>query len=483
MSRAHYRILSANGEKREDGEAEVEVRDGLLVLAPDGASVLPIPFGQIGTVTEPEPFTVRLTLAGGDVIELGRLGVMRTQLLAELRDGRGDAVAAAAAAVGEAEVFTAGPAEVRVYDDALLVTGEGGSEWVSFSFAGAVRVQDYAVTVEVAGRDPVVLTRLGRRTTELAGLLTTRIREASVRTAGFLAALLPGLDPMSVRTAAGLLRDGVAVPAAALDDIHPGLAGTLITLAALPDRRDAVLGLGGQVQLAVGFRQLASVRRPAAGVEPWHDHAAAPHIGEHETTGGAFQPGLAGVMAAGVMAGGPGAFGPGGGFGSGGGFGPGAFGPAGPGAFGPAGPGAFGPAGPGAFGFGEGFGAFGGYWAFRALGAGMNGRGLRPMAVRPDVTRGLLTPATEDLSALAVTGESPTVLAFVLAQGPGGVAYEVLNRPEPVTSVFRGELAAVNRALDDAGFDPGRLASQLAPGGQVPHDEQWPERIAALLAG
>src|SRR5690242_391270 len=442
MSRARYRILAATGEEREDGEAEVEVRDGLLVLAPDGASVLPIPFGQIGTVTEPEPFTVRLTLAGGDVIELGRLGVMRTQLLAELRDGRGNAAAAAAAAVGEAEVFTAGPAEVRVYDDALLVTGEGGSERVSFSFAGAVRVQDYAVTVEVAGRDPVVLTRLGRRTTELAGLLTTRIREAAVRTAAFLAALLPGLDPMAVRAAAGLLRDGVAVPASALDGIHPGLASTLIQIAALPDRRDAVAGLGRQAQLAVGFRQLASVRRPAAGVEPWHDHAAAPHIGEHETTGGAFQPGLAGVMAAGVMAGGP-----------------------------------------RVFGYGEGFGAFGGYWAFRALGAGMNGRGLRPMAVRPDVTRGLLTPATEDLSALAVTGESPTVLAFVLAQGPGGVAYEVLNRPEPVTSVFRGELAAVNRALDDAGFDPGRLASQLAPGGQVPHDEQWPERIAALLAG
>jgi hypothetical protein len=442
LSRARYRILAGNGEKREDGEAEVEVRDGLLVLAPDGASVLPIPFGQIGTVTEPEPFTVRLTLADGDVIELGRLGVMRTQLLAELRDGRGDAATAAAATVGEAEVFAAGPAEVRVYDDALLVTGDGGSERVSFSFAGAVRVQDYAVTVEVAGRDPVVLTRLGRRTTELAGLLTTRIREASVRTAAFLAALLPGLDPMAVRAAAGRLRDGVAVWAADLDGIHPGLAGTLITLAALPDRRDAVAGLGRQAQLAVGFRQLASVRRPAAGVEPWHDHAAAPHIGEHETTGGAFQPGLAGVMAAGVMAGGP-----------------------------------------GVFGYGEGFGAFGGYWAFRALGAGMNGRGLRPMAVRPDVTRGLLTPATEDLSALAVTGESPTVLAFVLAQGPGGVAYEVLNRPDPVTYVFRGELAAVNRALDGAGFDPGRLASQLVPEGQVPHDEQWPDRIAALLAG
>ncbi len=248
MSTARYRLLSPGGEKLQDGEAEVEVRDGMLVLAPAGESVLPIPFGRIMSVTEPEPFTVRLTLAGGDVLELGRLGVMRTQLLAELQDGRADAAAAAAAAVGEAEAFgafVAGRAgEVRVYDDALLVIGAGRSERVSFSFAGAVRVQDYAVTVEVTGREPVVLTRLGRRTGELAELLTTRIREASVRTAVFLAALLPGLGPVAVRAAAGLLRDGVAVPAAALDGVHPGLAGTLIQIATRPDRRDAVAELG-----------------------------------------------------------------------------------------------------------------------------------------------------------------------------------------------------------------------------------------------
>lgn len=79
----------------------------------------------------------------------------------------------------------------------------------------------------------------------------------------------------------------------------------------------------------------------------------------------------------------------------------------------------------------------------------------------------------------------------MLAQGPGGAAYEVLNRPEPVTYVFRGELAAVNRALDDAGFDPAALEPQPAPpagprlalAGQVLHDERWEDRIAALLNG
>ena len=104
------------------------------------------------------------------------------------------------------------------------------------------------------------------------------------------------------------------------------------------------------------------------------------------------------------------------------------------------------------------------------------------MVTRPDVTRGRLTPATEDLSALTVTGETPTVLAFALAQGPNGVAYEVLNRPDRVTYVFRGELAAVNRALDDAGFDPAALAPILAAGGRVPHDERWAARIAGLLS-
>jgi hypothetical protein len=198
-----------------------------------------------------------------------------------------------------------------------------------------------------------------------------------------------------------------------------------------------------------------------------------------------------GMMAAGVMSGGP----P---------MGPGGF--AGPGAFG--GPGGFGGTGGlggpgGMFGYGAGYGMYGGYWAFRALGAGMNSRGQRPMAARPNVTRGQLTPATEDLSALVATGEDPTVLAFALGAAPGRVAYEVLNQPEPMTFVYRvdtaGGLAAINRALDDVGFQaaavhagglsaPARAAGrpQVLTGslaGQVPHDAQWPDRIAELLAG
>jgi hypothetical protein len=109
-------------------------------------------------------------------------------------------------------------------------------------------------------------------------------------------------------------------------------------------------------------------------------------------------------------------------------------------------------------------------------------------------------PATEDLAALTAAGENPTVMAFALGRRGGLVVYEVLNQPEPMTFVYRAEgadgLAAINRALDNAGFlvsavHAEGLAAQAWPGARpsplaralaakVPHDARWPDRIAGL---
>jgi hypothetical protein len=493
VSAAQYRIISPAGGETENGSANVAVTDGTLTVAPSAGSTLRVPSGQICSVTEPQPFTVLVGLADGTSIELTRLGTMRTQLLAELRDARAQDAAAATAAVGDAEVFsgTAGAdsAQLRVYDDALVVVTATAAERISFSFVDAVDAADYTVTIDVAGRAPVSLSRLGRRTSELSELLATRLAQARGRTSAFLGSLLPGLEPVALRAAAGLLRDGVAVPVTALDAIHPELSSAVLGIATLPDRGDAVARLASQTGLAIGFKQVTSVWRPAVGVTPWHDHAVTPHIGQHESPGGLFGPGLGGVLAAGVMS----AMGPGGCGGPGPGYGPG------------------GGMAYGGYGFADRFGGWGDYWAFRALGAGAGGfgggfggpadGGLRPMAPRRDVTRGRLTPATEDLSALTATGDDPTVLAFALGDRAGLVVYEVLNRNEPMTYAYRPDddngLAAVNRALDDAGFQPAALHAEglaAAPrpdartsplprwlAGQIPHDEHWAATLAALL--
>jgi hypothetical protein len=489
VSSAQYRLFASGGAEVEAGSGDVTVADGVLTLQPASGAALRVPSGRIASVTEPAPYTLLIMLADGSGFELSRLGTMRTQLLAELRDARAGVAAEESGAVGDDVRFTgtiaADPADLHVFEDALLIIAGGYTKRIGFAFVADVQARDYTVQIALASGDPIAVSRLGRRTDEFASLLGERLRQARTRTAAFLGSLLPGLDPMAQRAAAGLLRDGVAVPARELDAIHPQLSGTLLRVATLPDRFAAVSALAGQADVAIGFKQVASVRRAAVGVTPWRDPAVTPHIGQHDSPGGLFQPGLAGAMAAGVM----------------GGMGP-------PAGYGMGGYGGYGYGGPfGAFG---GYGDFGGYWAFRALGAGMNWNSAgvqHQMTPRPDVNRGLLTPETEDLAALTTAGENPTVLAFALITGAAGtsVAYEVLNLPEPLTYVYLttgpADRALVNQALDDAGFAAAELhaaasgslteahrkdaaASPLtrALAATIPHDADWPRRMTEVLA-
>src|SRR5262249_12144091 len=193
-----------------------------------------------------EPFVVRVTLADGTALELSRLGRMRTQLLEELRDARAGVAAAESGSVGNAVRFTGtvagAQADVHVFEDALLVMTGGGAKRVAFSFVDGVRAQDYTVTIDVAALGPLAVTRLGRRCDEFTALLAERVTEARTRTSAFLGSLLPGLDPMALRGAAGLLRDGVAVQTRVLDAIHPDLSATLLRVATLPGRLADVAG-------------------------------------------------------------------------------------------------------------------------------------------------------------------------------------------------------------------------------------------------
>ena len=486
-----YRIIGSDGNEVESGTAQATVTSGALDIQPDGAGAVRVPFARVASIGEPQPYTVAVTLDDGHVIELSRMGTMRTQLLAELRDARAAATAADAGAVGKAEVFPAwigdGAVEAHVHDDALLLVADSWTRRLAFSFVDRVAQENYAVEVALSGNSSVVLSRLGRRTSELTALLEERLREARGRTAAFLGSLLPGLDPMSQRSAAALLRDGVAVPARALDGIHPEISATLLKVATQPDRFPTVAALAQHADLAIGFKQAASVRVAASGGTPWHDPSRPPHIQDHEAPQGFFQPGLAGMMAREVV-GAPGL----GGYGYGG-LGFGGLGYGGP------------------FGGGyERFGGFGNYWAYQALGNGINwGSGAagppRQMTPRADVRRGTLIPPSEDLAALTLSGEQPTVLAFALfASSRGRVAYDMLNVPDPVTYVYEADGDArtvINKALDDTGFQAAAVHA-AAEGGliaaartdapavllahslvaQVPHGEEWQRQIAALLS-
>jgi hypothetical protein len=466
-----FRLVAPSGEVLDEGEASAELAGGALLVSPTLGPVLRVAPADIVAVDEPEPYVVRLVLAEGPALELDRLGTMRTQLLAELREARatGTVDTLLLDGIGHPEIFPGWvdgtEAELRLYDDALVVLPVlGEAEKVPYPFIRAVTTDPsgYRIGVEVAGRAPLELHRLASRTTEFVGLLGTRHRATAGRTAAFLGALLPGLGAVAARTVAGILRDGLAGARADLDAADPTVWPALAEATTLPDRAGCLASLAELGTTWIGFKQIVSVERPAEGVQPWRDPAITPDLGDHGANRGSFGPGFGGMLGAGLVAGGP----------------------------------------PTALGFDGPFQAMGSVLAYRMLGLGGASPGRR-MVPRADVTRGRLVPAHTDLAALAATGEAPTVLAFALCLTPSGtLVYEVLNAADHATYLYRAAdadgVAALNRALDLVGFrvaeihaDTASAGSRYRPTpvlrllrsafvGRVAHTDDWAERIGRL---
>lgn len=520
-----FRLIAANGSALDEGECEVDVEPGTggdaagagaaFVLRPAFGQVLRVPASDIAEIVEAEPYLVRLVLADGTVVELARMGALRTQLLAELAEARADGMAEDLLlhGVGAPELFTGiadgTPAQLRLYDDALVVVADRGAEAekVPYPFVAGVRTDGtgYRIGIDIPGRAPLEVHGLGPRTTEFLQLLRERHGHAAGRTAAFLAALLPGLDAMELRALAACLRDGIAGERDTLDAIDPAIWPAVLDAATPPERSEAVGTIQPLGRGWIGFKQRVSVRRPATGTVPWRGSgsvAAADHGGDASS----FQPGLTGMVDAAIVSGsrsiGPGGLGGLGGLGTD----------------------------DAARGFDAPFPLLGPLMAYRMLGAmvppGVSGEdhGARSRRPRPDVTRRAQGPASTDHAALtrstgagvgATThgngdgGEPPVVLAFLLCLTPTGhLVYEPLNAAGQATYVYRAgpdEVAAINRALDLVGFDVDavhqdtgsvgaryREATTRVPAlrvlrdryvARVTHTDQWRDRLLAALSG
>jgi len=465
-----FRLTAADGRLLDEGEGAVEFAAGALVVTPAFGQPLRVAPADVVEIGEPGEYGIRLVLREGPTLDLLQLGRLRGQVLAELRDARTEGTVRDLLldGVGRPEVFPGAvddaPAELRLYDDALVTLPERGEpDKLPYPFIRSVFLDGYRLTLEVAGREPVTVSRLARRTSEFTDLLRDRVGTAAGRTSAFLGALLPGLGALALRDVAGRLRDGVAAARRDLDAVNPTIWPALVGAATLPERATCLATLAELGELWIGFKQTVSVQRDAVGVQPWADPSVTPAF-QHDGGAGSFAPGLGGMLSAGIVSGGLGFDGP--------------------------------------------FQAYGSMLALQFLGTASGA----PHAIRPraDVRRGLLVPASTDYGALTATGGRPTVLAFALClTESGALVYEVLNETDHASYVYRArsadEAVALNRALDLIGFrvsaiysdadsagSPYRSAAQRLPAlrmlrdaytGRVIHSDDWAARLSAALSG
>ncbi|MFI5910341.1 hypothetical protein [Dactylosporangium sp. NPDC051541] len=437
----HYRLIADGGALLDEGGGTAEMAGGALVVTPEHGPVLRVAPGDVVELLEPQPYVVLLTLADGARLELSRLGVMRTQLLAELAEAR---VADTERVllldgVGTPEAFNGAvdgaPAELRLYDDALvIVPGAGLAEKYPYAFIKGVTTDatGYTIGLDVPGRPPVVIGRLARRTTEFLDLLKARTAAASGRTSHFLAALLPGLGPVALRSVAALLRDGLAAPRAGLEAVEPTVFPALLEAACLPDRVAGAQHLLGLGQTWLGFKQTVSVRRAGSGAGPWRD-SARPIVLDHDGHAGSFASGAPGMFTAGMMS----------------------------------------------SGFDGPFGVYGPALAYGMLGGFQSAYAGGPHLPRDVFPHQPVTPEHTDYAAL----DNAVVLAFLLVLTPSGhLIYEVLNEADHATYVFTcrdtDQVAQLNRALDLLGFRVEGIYADATSAGS--HYRKAAERLPAL---
>ncbi len=468
----HYRLSAASGQVVDEGDGTAVVDGGAVTVSPLLGQPLRITPEQIVEVGEPVPFTVRIGLSDGSAVELSQLGAVRTQLLAQIGDIRVTDARAGLVTIGfgERQRFHGAvddvDADISLYDDGLVaIPVSGPPVQVPYSLIEDVTTDPsgYRISISMGDAGTVVVQRLAQTTSQLLTLLRQRATAARGRTGAFLQALLPGLGPLAQRQLAGDLRDGVAVPRPILDAIDPAIWPALIGAAALPERAGCATLIQSLGEPALGFHQITSVEVAAQGTQHFAEAGEVQSTGPGRGQGmdyGQIEQGMGAMMAERFM-GVPG---------------PGSGGAAGPLLGGPVG-GASG-MGPGmgmgmGMGFGAPFGAYGGMLAMRMLRGGgawsgggqAQARSMFRVPEAPPDPHGQ-TAARTDLDSLTISGDNPTIIAFLVARTASGtLVYEFLNVEDHATYVFHDpamSVAQLDLALMLAGFHIEVLAGDVS---------------------
>jgi hypothetical protein len=456
----HFRISAASSEVVDEGDGTVAVEGGAVTVSPQIGQPLRIAPEQIAEVGEPVPFTVRIRLSDGSAVELSRLGVLRTQLLAQIGDLRvaDSRQGLVTIGFGEPQRFHGAvddlEADISLYDDGLVAIPVGGLPvQVPYALIEDVSTDStgYRVSIAMGDAGSIAVQRLAQMTSQFLTLLRQRATDARGRTGAFLQALLPGLGPLAQRELAGDLRDGVSVPRATLDGIDPQVWPALIGIAALPERAAGAALIESLGDPALGFHQISSVEVAAQGTTHFAEAGAVQSSGPGRGQGtnfGSIEQGMGmlmaerfmGVPTPGAMGGGGPLIGgpPGGASGMEMGAGMGTGMTAGMGMGG---------------GFGAPFGALGGMLAMRMLrGGGAWSRGGQAQArsmfrvpeTPPDPTG--QSAAHTDLDSLTIGGDHPTIVAFLVARTTSGaLVYESLNVQDHATYVFHDPAMSVSQ--------------------------------------
>ena len=216
--------------------ATVEPGELSLSIVPEGGEPVELAYADIDDLFD-DDYTMRLTDWRERRYDLSMFGKAYGQILAEVTKRRRDRLQhdLLLTGVGSSKAYAAFvfggvegpvPAELRLFDDLLVVIPERGLMWgLPYSFIEGVEwdAELYQIRVTDDLGEQHLFGRLAKRSEEFRNDLKGKMDALARRTAATLATLVPGLEPAVLSRLAGAMRDGRAVQQRAVDAIDPAL--------------------------------------------------------------------------------------------------------------------------------------------------------------------------------------------------------------------------------------------------------------------
>jgi hypothetical protein len=268
-----YALRDSHGNQVSAAEGEGIIDKEYLTIVPKFGEVIPIHLRDIVRV-ETGDYRMTLSLASGDKLTLSDVGHNYEDFIRVLMDQRNEVTIRdmlmnetvrnpdfeaefTYQALDMSEVKGLG--KVRLYETSLVVMPVNGDVFrIPLSDVAKVMIEDYAVKVDTEFGDRLVLRRMGSELEPFAKALSDASNDLQKRSVSIVKDFLPGIDSLSLRQIAGLMKEGRAAKKEDVDAVDPEAFSRLeraLKSAGLEESYGYLRAIGRQEKICIGFKR------------------------------------------------------------------------------------------------------------------------------------------------------------------------------------------------------------------------------------
>ena len=270
-----YRLIDSDGNEFEGSEeAKARLIDESLQIEPTFGETLSVPYRDMLEISGSD-YRIRVFLNSGDTLTLLNLGYLYEDFLREFSGLRNAiilkdmlvqekpiraGIEAVFSCIGEnGEEKLSGESELRFYETAVVIVPEMGEiVRIPHSYIQGIREDNYTLIVETEFGDEIRLSMMGASYNSVKNALNKMMHELIAKSQATLKQLLPAANPMVIRKAALIMREGKAARRVDIESISGDLWKELeskLSSLGVKEEYDYLKSLSQEEKICIGFKR------------------------------------------------------------------------------------------------------------------------------------------------------------------------------------------------------------------------------------